>query len=142
LFHKLSYVEDILISEGNFKTIDGSLTLKDNVITKMMIKSQAPKLASFIVGRYDLEKSDATLRIYTRFTNKKKGVAGILRNISLNSLANKIPLSSRNDANYYSAEINMIPAIEAPDEECQIFLTTIDGDIEHNNFLSTLKKIK
>lgn len=130
------------IPEGDFKTIDGSLTLKDNVITRMMIKSQAPKLASFIVGRYDLENADATLRIYTRFTNKKKGVAGVLRNISLNSLANKILLSSRNDANYYSAEISQIPEIDAPDEECQIFLTTIDGDVEHNNFLSTLKKIK
>ena len=79
---------------------------------------------------------------YTKFSNKNKGFAGFMRNISLNSLANRIPLSSRNDRNYYSAEISQLPPIDADEKDCQIFLTKVDGDVEHNNFISSLKKIK
>lgn len=130
------------IPEGNFDKIIGTLSIRDNVVERMMIKSSAPQLSSFIVGRYDIEKSDATLRIYTKFSNRNKGFAGFLRNISLNSLANRIPLSSRNDRNYYSAEISQLPPIDADEKDCQIFLTKVDGDVEHNNFISSLKKIK
>lgn len=130
------------IPEGNFDKIIGTLSIRDNVVERMMIKSSAPQLSSFIVGRYDIEKNDATLRIYTKFSNRNKGFAGFLRNISLNSLANRIPLSSRNDRNYYSAEISQLPPIDADEKDCQIFLTKVDGDVEHNNFISSLKKIK
>lgn len=130
------------IPDGNFDRISGTLSIKDNVVEKMMIKSSAPQLSSFIVGRYDIENSDAALRIYTKFSNKNKGFAGFMRNISLNSLANRIPLSSRNDRNYYSAEISQLPPIDANEKDCQIFLTKVDGDVEHNNFISSLKKIK
>ena len=130
------------IPEGNFDKITGTLLIKDNVVERMMIKSSAPQLSSFIVGRYDIENSDAALRIYTKFSNKNKGFAGFMRNISLNSLANRIPLSSRNDRNYYSAEISQLPPIDANEKDCQIFLTKVDGDVEHNNFISSLKKIK
>lgn len=130
------------IPEGKFNNIKGSLEIRDNVVERMMIKSTAPQLSSFIIGRYDIERSDASLRIYTKFSNHNKGFAGFLRNISLNSLANRIPLSSRNDSNYYSAEISQLPPIDADEKDCQIFLTKVDGDIEHNNFISSLKKIK
>ncbi len=130
------------IPEGNFDKINGDIRIKNNVIENMMIKSSAPQLSSFIVGRYDLETRDATLRIYTKFSNKNKGFGGFLRNISLNSLANRMPLSSSNDSNYYSAEISQLPPIDADEKDCQIFLTKVDGDVEHNNFISSLKKIK
>ena len=89
-----------------------------------------------------MEISDAILRIYTKFSNKNKGFAGFLRNFSLNSLANRIPLNSRNESNYYAAELEHLPAIDADEKDCQIFLTKVDGDVEHNNFISSLKKIK
>ncbi len=130
------------IPEGNFDKITGDLELKNNVIELIRIKSYAPQLSAYIVGRYDLENSDAILRIYTKFTNKSKGFAGFLRNLSLNSLANRIPLNSRNDMNYYAAELAQLPDIDADEKDCQIFLTKVDGDVEHNNFISSLKKIK
>lgn len=130
------------IPEGNFDKINGTLELKDNNVEKMMIKSSAPQLSSFIIGRYELESGDASLRIYTKFSNKNKGFAGFLRNISLNSLANRIPLSARNDSNYYAAEISQLPPIDADEKDCQIFLTKVDGDVQHNNFISSLKKIQ
>ena len=130
------------VPDGKFDNINGKLELNNNVIERMMIKSTASQLSSFIIGRYDLGTSDASLRIYTKFSNKNKGLFGILRNISLNSLANRIPLSVKNDTNYYSAELEMIPPIDADEKDCQVFLTKVDGDIEHNNFISSLKKIK
>lgn len=130
------------IPEGNFDKIQGELFIKNNYVELLKIKSQAPQLASYIVGCYNIENSDTILRIYTKFSNKNKGVAGFLRSISLNNLANKIPISSRNDAHYYAAELKNIPPIEADEKDCQIFLTKVDGDVEHNNFISSLKKLK
>ncbi len=138
-----SVISDLVnIPEGRFDKIDGHIVLKDNVVQRMMIKSSAPELSSFIVGRYDLENKDASLRIYTKFANRGRGALGFLRNISLNSLANRIPLSSRNDSNYYASEISQLPPIDADEKDCQIFLTKVDGDVERNNFISSLKKIK
>lgn len=130
------------VPEGNFEKIAGDLKIKDNVIERMQIKSSSPQLSAYIAGRFDLENRDATLRIYTKFSNKNKGFSGFLRNISLNSLANRVPLSTRNDLNYYAAELEQLPAIDADEKDCQIFLTKVEGDVEHNNFISSLKKIK
>lgn len=138
-----STVSDLVnIPEGKFDQIDGDLILKENIVMPMKIKSFAPQLSSYIVGTYNLENQDAALRIYTKFSNRKKGLYGLFRNLSLNSLANRIPLSSRNDSDYYEAEISQLPEIDADEKDCQIFLTKVDGDVEHNNFISSLKKIK
>lgn len=138
-----SIISDMVnVPDGNFDRIYGELYLKDNVVNRMKIESTAPMLACLIIGRYNLENSDASLRIYTKFSNKQKGISSVLRNISLNSLANKISLSSKTDSNYYAAELKMLPKLEADEKDCQVFLTTVDGDIEHNNFLSSLKKLK
>ncbi len=137
-----TFSDMINIPDGTFDRIYGELYLKNNVVNRMKIESTSPLLASLIVGRYNLENGDASLRIYTKFSNKQKGVGSFLRNISLNSLANKISLSSKNDSNYYAAELKMLPPIDAEEKDCQVFLTTVDGDVEHNNFLSSLKKLK
>ncbi len=130
------------IPDGKFDVIKGELKLKDNVIERMMIKSSAKQLGSFIVGRYDLNTNDASLRIYTKMSNKGEGFAGVLRNISLNSLANKISSSGKTDGNYYSSEIEQIPKIDADEKDAQIFLTRVDGDVINFNFLSSLRRIK
>lgn len=132
----------ISIPEGNFDNINGELYLKNNVVEMLKIKSSAPQLSSYIVGRYNIENGDAILRIYTKFSTKGKGFGGFLRNFSLNSLANRIPLSSRNDSHYYASELEQLPPIDADENDCQVFLTKVDGDIVNNNFLSSLKKIK
>lgn len=138
-----SVITDLVnIPEGNFDTIKGEMILKDNRVELMKIKSSAPQLSAYIVGCYNIENSDAILRIYTKFSNKNKGFAGFLRNISLNSLANRIQTKSRNDENYYAAELAQLPPIDADEKDCQIFVTKVDGDVEHFNFLSALKKIK
>lgn len=130
------------IPEGKFDRIYGDLTMKDNVIERMNIESSSPTLSALIRGRYDLEKQDASLRIYTRFSSNNKGFSGFLRNFSLNALANKVKLNGRNDANYYASELVDLPPIDAKEEDTQVFLTQVEGDVEHNNFLSSLKKIK
>ena len=138
-----SVVADLVdIPEGKFDRINGTLTLERNVIRRMVIKSTSPMLSTYIVGRYNLDNQDAILRVYTRFSNRKKGAYGFLRSLSLNTLANRIPLSTRNNSNYYEAEIKELPPIDADEKDCQIFLTKVDGDIVSNNFLSALLRIK
>lgn len=130
------------IPNGDFDVIKGEMKIKDNVVQRMMIKSSAKQLSSFIIGRYDLMTNDASLRIYTKMSNKGEGFAGFLRNISLNSIANRISASGRNDSNYYAAELSQLPPINADEKDCQVFLTTVDGDVINFNFLSSLKRIK
>lgn len=137
-----TFMDLVNVPEGKFEKISGELFMKDNVVERMKIQSSAAQLSSLIVGRFDLESRDASLRIYTKMSNRNKGFAGALRNISLNSLANRVPLSGRNDSNYYAAELSLLPEIDADEKDCQVFLIKADGDVEHNNFLSSLKRIK
>ena len=132
----------VSIPDGSFDVIAGELKLKDNVIMPMKIKSSANELATYIVGRYDLMTNDASLRIYTKFSDKDTGFAGFLRKISLNSLASRISNSGRNDANYYASELSQIPELKVGEKEAQVFLTTVEGDVINFNFLSSLKRIK
>ena len=39
-------------------------------------------------------------------------------------------------------QIIELPEIDVEEEKTQVFLTTVEGDVEHNNFLSSLKRIK
>jgi hypothetical protein len=138
-----SMVVDLVnIPEGRFDEIEGEMKLENNVIKRMKITSTAPELATLIFGRYDLTTNDASLRIYTKFSNKDKGFAGALRNISLNTLATKLSISARNERNYYANELSMIPTLQSGEERAQVFLTKIDGDVINYNFLSSLKRIK
>lgn len=132
----------VSIPDGKFEKIAGELKIVDNVVMPMQIRSSANSLATYIVGKYDLETNDATLRIYTKFSDKDTGFAGFLRNISLNSIASRISSSGRNDSNYYSSEISQIPELKVGEEDAQIFLTKVDGDVVNFNFLSSLKRIK
>ena len=132
----------IRIPEGNFDKITGELAIKDNVVNKINIKSYSPTLSALIKGRFDMEKHDTSLRIYTRFSSDKKTMFSFLRNISLSALANKVQMNTRNDANYYQSELVELPEINVANEKTQVFLTQVEGDVEHNNFLSSLKKIK
>ena len=132
----------ISIPEGRFDKIQGELKIKDNVVQNIFIKSYSKSLSALIRGRFDMERHDASLRIYTRFSSDKKNAFNILRSLSLNSLANKVKLNSGLDANYYASELKDLPDIEVENDKTQIFLTQVEGDIEHFNFLSSLKKIK
>lgn len=136
-------VMDIInIPEGKFDKIKGDITIKDNIVQRIDIKSYSSTLSALIRGRFDMERHDASLRIYTRFSADTKSKFSFLRDISLNALANKVRLNSRNDANYYSSELVDLPQIDAPEENTQVFLTQVEGDIEHNNYMSSLRKIK
>lgn len=129
------------VPDGTFKSIKGTLIIKNNIVERMMIKSSSPQLSSFIIGRINLENMDSSLRIYTKFSNKKSGIAGFLRGISLNALAKKVN-NPKNNVSYYASELAQLPELETGEETAQVFLTKFDGDVQSANFISSLKKIK
>ena len=137
-------VDLVNIPEGSFKLINGEMKIRNNVIERMMIKSSSPQLSSFIIGRIDLETFDSSLRIYTKFSNRHKGFAGFLRGLSLNALAKKASsfTSPPEEVSYYATELSQLPKLETGEENAQVFLTTVDGDVQTTNFLSSLKKVK
>ncbi len=132
----------ISVPDGKFDEINGEMKVEDNIIKRINIKSYSSSLSALIRGRMDLERHDVSLRIYTRFSSNKKTVFNFLRNISLNFLANKVQFNSKNDTNYYKAELDELPQIDIEENKTQVFLTSVEGDVEHNNFLSSLKRIK
>ena len=132
----------VKVPEGNFDKITGLLNLNNNVVTKIDIKTSSPQLSNYIAGRYNIENGDTSLRVYTKFSGNNKGIMGFLRKISLSALANRIPLNSRNDANYYAVELAELPPIDADEKDCQVYVTKIEGDVVNNNYMSSLKKIK
>ena len=129
------------VPEGTFKNISGNLRIRDNIVDRMMIKSSSPQLSSFIVGQINLITFDSSLRIYTKFSSKNKGFAGFLRNISLNTLAKKSKFGAE-EVSYYASELAQLPTLETGEENAQVFLTKVDGDVQTTNFISSLKKIK
>ena len=136
-------VDLVNIPEGTFKKINGTLIIKNNSVSGMMIQSSSPQLSAFIVGRLNLENMDASLRIYTKFNDKKSGVFGFLRGFSLNALSKKASLYIKGDTvSYYAAELSMLPKLETGEDTAQVFLTKFDGDIQSVNFISSLQKIK
>ena len=55
----------------------------------------------------------------------------------------KIPaIIHESDMTPYAAELSQLPPINADEKDCQVFLTTVDGDVINFNFLSSLKRIK
>lgn len=136
------FADIVNVPEGNFDKITGDLTLKDNIVTGIKIKTSSPQLSNYVAGRYNIDNGDTSLRIYTKFSNTQKGFSGFLRKISLSSLANRIPINSRSDANYYAVELEELPPIDANEKDCQIYLTRVEGDVVNNNYISSLKKIK
>ena len=129
------------VPDGSFKNIHGDMQIKDNIIERMMIKSSSPQLSAFIIGRINLENFDSSLRIYTKFSNKNKGLTGFLRGFSLNSLSKKTKFTTE-EVSYYAPELSMLPKLETGEENAQVFLTKVDGDLQTANFISSLKKIK
>ena len=130
------------VPEGTFKKINGTLVIKDNIIERMMIKSSSPQLSAFIIGRINLVNMDASLRIYTKFSNIHKGFSAFLRNISLNVLSKRVKTNAKNDASYYAMELSQLPKLETGEEMAQVYLTKFDGDVLTTNFISQLKRIK
>ena len=107
-----------------------------------MIKSSSPQLSAFIIGRINLLNMDASLRIYTKFSNVHKGFSGFLRNISLNVLSKRVKSNIKNDASYYAMELSQLPKLETGEDTAQVYLTKFDGDVLTSNFISQLKRIK
>ena len=136
-------VDLVNVPDGSFNRINGRLKITDNNVSRMMIKSSSKQLSAFITGNINLENSDASLRIYTKFNNKNIGIWGFLRGFSLNSIAQKASKHTKeNRENYYASELAQLPPLETGEDTAQVFLTQIDGDIQSTNFLSSLKKIK
>ena len=142
MINPLTVADIVTVPEGNFDNITGTIILKNNIATKINIKTSSPQLSNFIAGRYNIDNGDTSLRIYTKFSNANKGVFGFLRKVSLSSLASRMPMSSKNDENYYAVELSELPEIDADEKDCQVFLTKVEGDVVNNNYISSLKKIK
>ena len=64
-----------------------------------------------------------------------------LRRIVYGMLAKKAVVNAE-EVSYYASELSMLPKLETGEETAQVFLTKVDGDVQTNNFISSLKKIK
>lgn len=130
------------LKTGEFESISGNMNFKDGVAQSINIYSNGKDLNMYLNGSYDFSTSLAEMNIYGTLSNNITSVFGKVKNASLNTLLNTIPLVNKNELNpEIMAEINKIPNLDTKNIY-RIFNAEINGDINGNDYVRTFKWIK
>ena len=129
----------ITVFFGDVGTLDERLVERGE--NDFYIAPESDFLGKITLSQKSIELTTKKTSALVNEFNRLKGIVPSTSE-SANTLANRIPINSRNDANYYVVELAELPEIEADEKDCQIYLTKVEGDVANNNYISSLKKIK
>ena len=130
------------LKTGEFESISGNMNIENGIAQNINIYSNGKNLNMYLKGSYNFSNSMADMNIYGTLSNDITSVFSKVKNASLNTLFNTIPLVNRNELNPLTmAEINKIPNIDTQNIY-RIFNAEIFGDINGNNYVRTFKWIK
>ena len=130
------------LKTGEFDSISGNLNFADGVAQSINIYSNGKDLNMYLKGTYDFSSSIANMNVYGTLSNNMTNVFGKIKNVSLNTLFNTIPLMNKNELSpEIMAEINKIPNLDLQNIY-RIFNAEINGDINGNDYVRTFKWIK
>lgn len=130
------------LKTGEFESISGNMNFKNGVAQSINIYSNGKDLNMYLKGTYDFSSSVADMDIYGTLSNNMTSVFGKVKNVSLNTLFNTIPLMNKNELSpEIMAEINKIPNLDSQ-KIYRIFNAEINGDINGNDYVKTFKWIK
>lgn len=140
----INSIVDIItpLKTGEFESISGNMNFKDGVAQSINIYSSGKDLNMYLNGSYDFSTSLARMDVYGTLSNNITSVFGKVKNASLNTLLNTIPLMNKNELSpEIMAEINKIPNLDTKNIY-RIFNAEINGDIDGNDYVRTFKWIK
>ena len=130
------------LKTGEFDSISGNMNIEDGIAQNINIYSNGKNLNMYLKGSYNFSNSMADMNVYGTLSNNITSVFGKVKNASLNTLLNTIPLVNKNELDPKTmAEINKIPNMDSQNIY-RIFNAEIFGDINGNNYVRTFKWIK
>ncbi len=131
------------LKTGEFESISGSYEIKDGIAYEVNVYSKGKDLNLYLTGAYNVTNSNADMKVYGTLSNNITNVLGRLKNASLNTLLNMIPLLNKNEISpELEAELKKIPNYEVYNNIFRIFAVDIDGDINGINYVKSFKWVK
>lgn len=131
------------LKTGEFESISGSYKVKDGIAHDIEVYSNGKDLNLYLSGAYNVTNSIADMKVYGTLSNNITNVLGRLKNASLNTLLNLIPLLNKNELSpELEAELRKIPNYEINNNIFRIFAVDIDGDINGINYVKSFKWVK
>ena len=128
---------------GEFESISGSYEVKDGIAHDINVYSKGKDLNLYLTGAYNVTNSNADMKVYGTLSNNITNVLGRIKNVSLNTLLNMIPLLNKNEISpELEAELKKIPNYEVYNNIFRIFAVDIDGDINGINYVKSFKWVK
>lgn len=131
------------LKTGNFASISGSYIVEDGIAKDINVYSKGKDLNLYLNGSYNIVTSIADMKVYGTLSNNITTVFGRLKNASLNTLLNTIPLLNKNELSpELEAQIKKIPNYDVNNNIFRIFAVDIDGDINGINYVKSFKWVK
>lgn len=131
------------LKTGEFESISGSYIVKDGIAEDINVYSKGKDLNLYLSGAYNISNAVADMKVYGTLSNNITNVLGRLKNASLNTLLNRIPLLNKNELSpELEAELRKIPNYEVYNNIFRIFAVDIDGDINGINYVKSFKWVK
>lgn len=130
------------LKTGEFKSITGHYLIDNGIVKDLEVFSKGKDLNIYLTGSYNIENYIADMEVYGSLSSNITSVFGRLKNLSLNTLLNTIPLLNNNERSpEITAKINKIPNDEHTSIS-RIFAVDINGDINGVNYVKSFKWVK
>ena len=130
------------LKTGEFKSITGHYIIEDGIVKDLEVFSKGKDLNLYLTGSYNIENYIADMEVYGSLSSSITSVFGKIKNLSLNTLLNTIPLLNKNElSEETTAKINKIPT-EEHSNIARVFAVDIDGDINGINYVKSFKWVK
>lgn len=140
---------------GYFKTIEGTLKIKDSIANIQYIKTQGINMSLYMTGRFNLLSRNASLRVYGKIPSSIVNVMGSIGSFSLNHPVSKMPDDAKEIINSITSspfekmmsapipqeDIDKIPPLlnQVSSTITREFIVLINGEIEN---ISSIKYFK
>jgi len=130
------------LKTGEFKSITGHYDIEDGIVKNLEVFSKGKDLNLYLSGTYNIENYNADMDVYGSISSNITSVFGKLKNFSLNTLLNTIPLLNKGEISEdVASKIEKIPSSEHSNIS-RIFAAEIEGDINGLNYVKSFKWVK
>lgn len=139
---KISDIVNIDISKAKAMSSDlnGSFNIYNQELNNVEIFSKQKYLSLFIEGNYDLDKEEGDVQIWGKYNKKAREKVKILF-IPL-SVIMRLVFKPEETKNIYKNKLDLVPEIQASEEETEAFRVKMEGNINANDIKVELKSIK
>ena len=131
------------LKTGDFESISGDVHIAEGVADRINVYSKGHELNMYMTGSYDIVTSVADMKIFGSLSKNITTVFGKIKNASLTTLFNTIPLVNDSTEKLKLQEnIGKIPNINDVTDIYRIFTADINGDINGTGYVKSFRWVK